>query len=329
MTGLLARTFDPWETWREGALPVVQEILRSDVTVFYQLGLDDERIRLDRFVGLGLDHAARESLRPVLEVERNRCWGFYDPLRPQQRQRNRPLTRSELRAVQPKADESEALRAWSRRVGLANSDQVRVLVCAGSRLLGWLGAFRRRPFTGRERAVLGAMTAPVRGALLRAEQWEHGCLALRLLHPTLEAVAAPAFILDHRGRLVHANTAGQAALRLDRALAATLKDAVLRPSAPPRFSVTTLSERGVPAHHLVVVQAQAADAAAKVAGFAAAWKLTPREAQVLRLLADGHSNKHISVTLGSAVATVEIHVSRVLAKSQSGSRAALAARFWR
>lgn len=329
MAGLLARSFDPWEAWSQGALPVVQELLKSDVTAFYQLSLDDERIRLDRFLGLGLDRAAQESLRPVVEVERSHRWGFYDPLRPQPRQRNRALTRSELRAVQPEAEESGALRAWSRRVGLAGSDQVRVLVCAGPRLLGWLGAFRREPFTERERALLGAVTAPVREALLRAEQWEHGRLALRLLTPTLEAVAAPAFILDNRGRLVHANTAGQAALRLDGALAAALKDAALRPGAPPRFSVTTLSERGVPPHHLVVLQAQAADSTAKVARFASAWKLTPREAQVLGLLAEGHSNKHIAVSLGTAVATVEVHVSRVLAKSQSASRAALVARFWR
>lgn len=328
MAGDLARARDPWESWAQHALPTLTSVLNTDVTALYQLGRDDERIVLERFSSFGLDRAAQQSLRPCLEVRLDDRWGFFSPLKPEPRQRNRVLTRHDLRALQPSADESSVLQTWTRDVGLTHCEQLRVLLCAGPRLLGWLGVLRPRPFTARDRAVLRTVMAPVREALLRAEQWEQGQLALRVLQPTLEAIAAPAFVLDRRGNPLYANASGVSALRLDRALEGELREAVLRPGNPTRLAVTNLAEPGVPPYHLAVVRLQPTDSTVKVARFAAEWKLTPREAQVLGLLANGHANKAIAVTLGCAVATVEIHVSRVLEKSQCDSRAAVAARFW-
>lgn len=56
--------------------------------------------------------------------------------------------------------------------------------------------------------------------------------------------------------------------------------------------------------------------------------LTPREAEVLRLLADGLPNGHIAKRLGVSEATVRTHVSHILAKLhvQTRVQAALAAR---
>lgn len=321
-------TSEPFALLKEYALPLLQRTLTADVTAFYQLGFDDERIRLERLVGAGLSQDDFEGLRPVLEVAPAHRWGYFEPLRPQGAQRNRPLTRRQLLTVQPGADESPALKAWHGRVGLSGADQLRVLLCAGPRLLGWLGAFRREPFTRDERALLGALVTPVRDALLREERHLGERLALRALPAALEAIGAPAFVVE-RGRLAHVNGAGHAALALDGALKAEVLDAVRSSLAPARFSVTTLSEPGAPPCHLVVLEARPADSASTLARHAATWKLTAREAQVLRLLAEGHPNKHIAVALGCAVATVEIHVSRLLAKSHSGSRAALVARCWR
>jgi DNA-binding NarL/FixJ family response regulator len=50
------------------------------------------------------------------------------------------------------------------------------------------------------------------------------------------------------------------------------------------------------------------------AGRAAADELTPRELEVLRLIARGRSNKRIALELGVAEKTVKTHVSHVLAK---------------
>jgi len=49
-------------------------------------------------------------------------------------------------------------------------------------------------------------------------------------------------------------------------------------------------------------------------------ELTPREIEVLRLLADGDGNKTIAYRLGISEHTVKFHVSSILAKLGAGSR---------
>jgi len=48
--------------------------------------------------------------------------------------------------------------------------------------------------------------------------------------------------------------------------------------------------------------------------------LTPREVEVLRLAAGGHSNKRIAASLGLSEATVRTHVSNILAKLGASDR---------
>jgi DNA-binding CsgD family transcriptional regulator len=50
------------------------------------------------------------------------------------------------------------------------------------------------------------------------------------------------------------------------------------------------------------------------------WRLTPREADVLRLLREGRSNREIATALGISLHTARTHVSRVLAKLYVRSR---------
>jgi DNA-binding CsgD family transcriptional regulator len=49
-------------------------------------------------------------------------------------------------------------------------------------------------------------------------------------------------------------------------------------------------------------------------------ELTPRELQVLRMIADGDGNKEIALTLGISEHTVKFHVAQILAKLNAGSR---------
>lgn len=58
-----------------------------------------------------------------------------------------------------------------------------------------------------------------------------------------------------------------------------------------------------------------------------AWRLTPREHQVLGLMLKGQTNKAIASELGCAPRTVELHVSRVLEKAGVTSRQELLASF--
>ena len=102
------------------------------------------------------------------------------------------------------------------------------------------------------------------------------------------------------GRAVHAAAAGQAIL--DPGVQQRLLSAAARaPGAP-----------GVPA-------------APGVPGAGAAGgaddELTPREAEVLRLIAAGQSNREIARTLFVSEATVKTHVNRIFAKTGSRDRA--------
>jgi len=97
------------------------------------------------------------------------------------------------------------------------------------------------------------------------------------------------------GRAVQAAAAGQAVL--DPAVQRRLLDAAVR--AP----------EAVPA------AAAAADAGAD------SGELTPREADVLRLIAEGQSNREIARTLFVSEATVKTHVNRIFAKTGSRDRA--------
>jgi DNA-binding NarL/FixJ family response regulator len=99
------------------------------------------------------------------------------------------------------------------------------------------------------------------------------------------------------GRAVQAAAAGQAVL--DPAVQRRLLDAAVR--AP----------EAVPA---------GADAETVQAG-ADSGELTPREADVLRLIAEGQSNREIARTLFVSEATVKTHVNRIFAKTGSRDRA--------
>jgi len=102
------------------------------------------------------------------------------------------------------------------------------------------------------------------------------------------------------GRAVHAAAAGQAIL--DPGVQQRLLSAAARaPGAP-----------GVPA-------APGTPGAAASAG--ADDELTPREAEVLRLIAAGQSNREIARTLFVSEATVKTHVNRIFAKTASRDRA--------
>lgn len=59
---------------------------------------------------------------------------------------------------------------------------------------------------------------------------------------------------------------------------------------------------------------------APLGGEAAAEALTPREVQVLELLAEGLSNKAIALRLGISDQTVKFHVASILGKLEASNR---------
>ncbi|MGZ4433386.1 MAG: response regulator [Trebonia sp.] len=99
------------------------------------------------------------------------------------------------------------------------------------------------------------------------------------------------------GRAVHAAAAGQA---------------ILDPGVQQRLLSAAARAPGVPA-------APGTPGAGASAG--SDDELTPREAEVLRLIAAGQSNREIARTLFVSEATVKTHVNRIFAKTGSRDRA--------
>ena len=102
------------------------------------------------------------------------------------------------------------------------------------------------------------------------------------------------------GRAVHAAAAGQA---------------ILDPGVQQRLLSAAARAPGVPA-----ASASPGTPGAGASG-GADDELTPREAEVLRLIAAGQSNREIARTLFVSEATVKTHVNRIFAKTASRDRA--------
>jgi DNA-binding CsgD family transcriptional regulator len=143
----------------------------------------------------------------------------------------------------------------------------------------------------------------------------------------LDEIPSAAFVLWADGRIALANSPGQSANEL----APEVVVSRLRASLDGRddtFRVTPILSPGVPNHYLVVQHRGTADPVPRVAAARAHWGVTARQGEVLALLALGQANKAIAAALGCAGATVEIHVTALLAKSGCQSRSELVSRFW-
>jgi DNA-binding CsgD family transcriptional regulator len=147
------------------------------------------------------------------------------------------------------------------------------------------------------------------------------------LTAVLEEIPSAAFVLWADGRIACVNRLGHSA----RELAPDSIDSDLLESLGGRseaYRVTRILAPGAPRHFLAVQADAAVDPGPRLADAAARFGFTPRQTQVLGLLALGRSNKAIGSALGCAEATVEIHVTALLAKSGCGSRLELMSRVW-
>lgn len=147
--------------------------------------------------------------------------------------------------------------------------------------------------------------------------------ALSLSRAALEALGSAAFVVDARGRVLAQNDAGAALLDKDQrgTLSALRSDRA-------RFRAVPLHCPDPPGCTLLVQRAGPGDPEARAAAATALYGLTPREVQVLQLLAQGRPNKGISAELSAAEKTIEQHVTALLSKSGCANRAALTALFW-
>jgi DNA-binding NarL/FixJ family response regulator len=92
------------------------------------------------------------------------------------------------------------------------------------------------------------------------------------------------------------------------------------------MSAARLGSTGPVDERDIAVTLRPASPADRVAVFVRAHALTPREADVVRKLADGPDTRHLARSLGVSEHTVQDHLKSVFAKTSTGSRLELTAR---
>jgi DNA-binding NarL/FixJ family response regulator len=230
--------------------------------------------------------------------------------------------------IAPSVEQSGMITRGLPEIGLGGMDQLRVLVCEGESLLGWVGAFRREPFGWKERTLLAELTPALRQRLWLERQLGASELALAAMDQALALLPSAAFVVQTQsGRIAHANAAGKLRLRADpKGLQERIAASLRRKDPGSPWLALALAARGAPGYALLVEREATPVSGADVERLSAEWGLTPRQAEVFRLLLRGYANKSIAAELQCSARTVEQHVTAVLAKAGANSRAELIVR---
>lgn len=283
---------------------------------------DGNARKLEFFHGANLPTGIQTAYARWLE-DAPRQFAAYDPARPDPRQRNLAMRSQDVIAVSGIAA-PPVIRSFLPRFALSENDQLRALICDGPALLAWVGALRPRPFAREEQRLLGKLVPALQRRLSLERRLTEAQERASEIGAALEHVPAAAFVLGHGGALLHANAAGRALLERDQAGTQERLRATLRGEAAGVQIARVSPDAGL---RLAILSAPA-DPAPLVGAARLRWRLTPRQAQVLHLVAQGLSNRTVAASLQCAESTVELHVTALLEKSQCESRAHLVARLW-
>jgi DNA-binding CsgD family transcriptional regulator len=312
------------------AVEVTTPLLQGDRGVAYSLRRTEEGIDAERVEGVGVNLGlVRQVFNGVLR-EGSSGLLAYDPARPAPNQRNRPLTYDQI--VEVNGGKPGMMTRAYPRMQLGGLDQLRILICDGPVMLGYLSAFRSEPFSAGEGELYRTLVPALRHRLRLERQLGQHPVYLAALHASMEAMSTEAFLVratQTSFELVEANTLGRAALDRDRAGVTESLRTAIRSGAHPELSVTRLALSDLPPHYLVVRRVSTSpQLEARVNVAVRDWRLTRKQAAVLERLVRGVANKVIALELGSAEGTIETHVTALLNKSGTDSRAELIARFW-
>ncbi len=158
-----------------------------------------------------------------------------------------------------------------------------------------------------------------------------GPMARVALQASLDFVGAPAYIVSSSGTVLCANRRGDVALAEAPDGGAELRAALVEATQldhPPRKGaplVTPLRCEGASHVYFLVILRSPSSLEENVALVAQLWELTDRQAEVLRLVAEGYTNKTIATKLKCTERTVESHLTHIFGKSGVTSRTALLA----
>jgi DNA-binding CsgD family transcriptional regulator len=250
---------------------------------------------------------------------------WYDPLRPAIEDRNRVRLMREVHSHGP--DETCIVEDVWPVLGVGSHDQMRVLVCEGDVLLGWIGGIREEPFTAAERELFDSFVPDLQRSLKLRRMLLDARVAEAGLGGALEALGAPAFIANASGEVLHANASGRAIFdQSPTDTRARVRDSIARPSDADL--VTRLPVSQTEDCFLVILRVFDGATEERMRAAGVRWKLTPRESEVLRGIVEGDANKEIALRLGIHEGSIERYVTGMLRKACCDSRTRLIARFW-
>lgn len=282
-------------------------------------------LRVDFCHGTGFSAERQVALRALLDdayAADPRAQVVFDARRPDPTQRNVLLDADDLfsRARVQRVPEvpSRALRMADVRA----QDQLRTLLCDDELLLAFVALYRQEPFSPAERAQLQHLLDHLRARLVVRDRLAPRDVVDACLAAALDAMWAPAFVTAAGARVVLANKAGQARLAEDRTATLGLLADLERGVRIPGVSRTPIMVGGG-GHALVVIPDRERQLEGQAAAAARRWRLTPRQAEVLGLVARGLANRSIALLLGCSEKTVVAHVTAILDKAGLDGRAAL------
>jgi len=285
---------------------------------------------LDFMIGDGADaHAQIRAFRGYVAAlpATDRFHGYSPYLVPAEL-RNRVTSLEELRIIQGGDLVTQVTPALAA-VGQHESDQIRVLLCDGPRLLSWVGSTRPEPFTRREAAVLARLTGALQCRFKLEHQLRPAWPRALALEPALAALNRAAFLVGPRGTIEPQNEFAVRALEGDAHAVTEAIRGSRRPGAQDApFLIVPLSLPGCPSYALAIQKESRPTLADRVALAQRRWGLTARQVCVLEQLAAGAATKVIASELGCAEVTVENHITAIFRRSGARSRADLLRRLF-
>jgi DNA-binding NarL/FixJ family response regulator len=133
-------------------------------------------------------------------------------------------------------------------------------------------------------------------------------------------LAGGSFVVDPSGTVVIADEAGHDELE---AQGDELRAYLLAAIRGDRRFFDVYMAHGSEQLYLIVAKTAADPVQQRVLRAASAWKLTPRQREVLVAVVQGHSNVRIATELAVVERTVEAHVTAILDRARCMSRAEL------
>lgn len=318
-------SFRPGFAAIDAVLPRIHALLATDRVVVLSPVMRTDQWTLERLHTCGFSDVPRaHATITQFFREAPRRYAWYDAANPEPTQRNR-LVEAHVLIKPGELERSLIFQRWLYPARLHAHRQPRVLLCEGSTLLAWFGAFHDGPVEERHRALLRRMIEPMRRRLALERRLDIAGQAMLSLEVALEQIGAPAWLVDDRAAIRDCNDAARALLasrgrEIREALGAA------RAGSPSPFELIAIDVPGLPSWCLAVWREHRdARIASAVAAAARCWELSAKQARVLEHLVRGNANVTIALELGVSERAIELHVSKLLERASVPNRSALVA----